>query len=116
MILWSSGKRLSLNVITNVYIVSAGLSNVYARPDGFASVVAGLAPGTKELVNVTYSADCCSSQVDIIGVDTQGNVGKCVIDMGALGGMSLEWTGVWRVCDGPSFMLLLSILLVLITL
>ncbi|XP_027213280.2 von Willebrand factor A domain-containing protein 7 [Penaeus vannamei] len=70
--------------------LGSGLSNVYARPDGFASVVAGLAPGTKELVNVTYSADCCSSQVDIIGVDTQGNVGKCVIDMGALGGYILD--------------------------
>ncbi|XP_037789966.1 uncharacterized protein LOC119585369 [Penaeus monodon] len=70
--------------------LGSGLSNVYARPDGIASVVVGLAPGTKDLVNVTYSADCCSSQVDIIGVDTQGNVGKCVIDMGALGGYILD--------------------------
>lgn len=85
--MYAKGKPLSLNVnIINVFILLAGLSNVYARPDGIASVVVGLAPGTKDLVNVTYSADCCSSQVDIIGVDTQGNVGKCVIDMGALGG------------------------------
>ncbi|XP_042873279.1 von Willebrand factor A domain-containing protein 7-like [Penaeus japonicus] len=70
--------------------VGSGLSNVYARPDGFVSVVTGLDPGTKESVNITYSADCCTSQVDIIGVDSMGNVGKCEIDMGALGGYILD--------------------------
>lgn len=66
--------------------VPAGLSNVYAVPVGYGSEVIGLTPGTTDSVTVSYEASCCTSQVDIVGVDTVGNVGMCHIDMGVLGG------------------------------
>ncbi|TOF90344.1 hypothetical protein CGJ15_24525 [Vibrio parahaemolyticus] len=68
----------------------SGLVNVYARPDGLSSSVDGLNPGTTGNVVITYSASCCTSQVDIIGVDSLGNVGKCIIDMGVQGGMIID--------------------------
>ena len=63
-----------------------GLTSAYAIPAGLWSEVTGLIPSTKGEVTLTYGASCCTSQVEIIGVDTVGNVGKCRIDMGVLGG------------------------------
>lgn len=63
-----------------------GLSNAYAVPEGLWSEVNGLTPNTKDEVTLNYVASCCTSQVEIIGVDSVGNVGKCRIDMGVLGG------------------------------
>lgn len=69
---------------------TSGLSNAYAIPAGFGSEVTGLSPGTTNPVTIHYEASCCTPQVDIIGVDTVGNVGKCSIDMGVLGGAILD--------------------------
>ncbi|MPC24810.1 von Willebrand factor A domain-containing protein 7 [Portunus trituberculatus] len=67
-----------------------GLSNAYAVPEGLWSEVNGLTPSTKHEVTLNYGASCCTSQVEIIGVDTVGNVGKCRIDMGVLGGAIVD--------------------------
>ncbi|XP_063860185.1 von Willebrand factor A domain-containing protein 7-like [Scylla paramamosain] len=68
----------------------SGLSNAYAVPEGLWSEVNGLTPSTKNEVTLSYGASCCTSQVEIIGVDTVGNVGKCRIDMGVLGGAIVD--------------------------
>ncbi|XP_042873278.1 von Willebrand factor A domain-containing protein 7-like [Penaeus japonicus] len=72
----------------------SGLSVVYARPDGFQTDVSSFSPGTTSTVSVTYYASCCTTQVDIIGVDVQGNIGKCQIDMGTLGGYVFDFEAV----------------------
>nr|XP_045609987.1 von Willebrand factor A domain-containing protein 7-like isoform X1 [Procambarus clarkii] len=71
-----------------------GLVNVYARPEGLSLEIAGMTPGTTGEVVLTYGASCCTTQVDLIGVDSSGNVGKCSIDMGTLGGMILDLEAV----------------------
>ncbi|KAG7160513.1 von Willebrand factor A domain-containing protein 7-like 1 [Homarus americanus] len=72
----------------------SGLVNVYARPVGLSTSVEGLKPGTKGEVVLTYWASCCTSQVEIIGVDSSGNVGKCIVDMGTVGGMVVDLEAV----------------------
>lgn len=89
----------------------SGLSNAYAIPAGLGSEVTGLKPGTTNPVTVSYAASCCTSQVDIIGVDTVGNVGKCRIDMGVLGGKyrkitQLKWFSRLYKSEGSLFYIL----------
>ncbi|XP_063613332.1 von Willebrand factor A domain-containing protein 7-like [Penaeus indicus] len=73
---------------------NSGLSVVYARPDGFQTDVSVFTPGTTDHVSVTYFASCCTTQVDIIGVDVQGNIGKCQVDMGTLGGYVFDFEAI----------------------
>lgn len=72
----------------------SGMSNIYARPDGYSTEVDKYTAGTTDPVRVTYDASCCVTQADIIGVDTVGNVGKCTIDMGDLGGYILDFEAI----------------------
>ncbi|XP_076061129.1 uncharacterized protein LOC143036957 [Oratosquilla oratoria] len=65
----------------------SGLTSVYARPSGLWNNVSSFNPGTNRAVTVSYVADCCTTQVDLVGIDQMGNVGKCRIDMGLLGGI-----------------------------
>ncbi|KAK7087105.1 hypothetical protein SK128_001406 [Halocaridina rubra] len=69
----------------------SGLYSVYARPEGTAIDIVGFTPGTTATVFVDYRSTCCSLVADIIGVDGQGNVGLCHIDMGILGGLIIDF-------------------------
>lgn len=73
-------------VINTPCASSSGLYRVDAVPEGDSVSVSGFTPGTTADVTVDYTASCCTTQVDIIGVDGVGNVGKCHIDLGILGG------------------------------
>ncbi|KAK7087106.1 hypothetical protein SK128_001407 [Halocaridina rubra] len=75
----------------NLQDEASGLYSVYAKPEGNSVNIDHFTPGTNELVIVEYGADCCTLQADIIGVDGQGNVGKCNIDMGILGGLIYDF-------------------------
>ncbi|XP_071525808.1 von Willebrand factor A domain-containing protein 7-like [Panulirus ornatus] len=72
----------------------SGLVSVYGRPAGFSTELTGFTPGTTDQVGMLYSASCCNSQVDLIGVDSVGNMGKCRIDMGTLGGLIYDLEAV----------------------
>ncbi|XP_063588366.1 von Willebrand factor A domain-containing protein 7-like isoform X2 [Penaeus indicus] len=69
----------------------SGLYRVDAVPEGDSVTVSGFTPGTTADVTVDYTATCCTTQVDIIGVDGVGNVGKCHIDLGILGGLIYDF-------------------------
>ncbi|XP_066988330.1 uncharacterized protein [Macrobrachium rosenbergii] len=68
----------------------SGLTAAYVKPDGFSTAVESFSPGTTDPVEVTHVSTCCSPQSEIIGVDGVGNVGKCKIDMGVIGGYILD--------------------------
>ncbi|XP_042877878.1 von Willebrand factor A domain-containing protein 7-like [Penaeus japonicus] len=69
----------------------SGLYRVDAQPEGDSFTVSGFTPGTTAEVTVDYTATCCTTQVDIIGVDGVGNLGKCHIDLGVLGGLIYDF-------------------------
>ncbi|CAL4114738.1 unnamed protein product, partial [Meganyctiphanes norvegica] len=64
----------------------SGILSVRADPP-IETSVSDFIPGDINPVTLTGFASCCTPQVDIIGVDMQGNIGKCQIDMGKLGGL-----------------------------
>ncbi|XP_076061138.1 von Willebrand factor A domain-containing protein 7-like [Oratosquilla oratoria] len=68
----------------------SGLTSVYSRPFGLKNNVSTFTPGTTNPVTISYEATCCTTQVDLVGIDQMGNVGKCRIDMGLLGGTVYE--------------------------
>ncbi|XP_042239447.1 uncharacterized protein LOC121877687 [Homarus americanus] len=59
----------------------SGLYQVRANPETASMDVIGFTPGTRDQVQVTYASHCCNTEVEVIGVDGQGNVGKCLINM-----------------------------------
>ncbi|KAK8405076.1 hypothetical protein O3P69_001567 [Scylla paramamosain] len=66
----------------------SGLYLVTAVPDSQNMTVPSFTPGTTSEVHMQYLSDCCTTQVQIRGVDGHGNVGNCdKIDMGTLGGL-----------------------------
>ncbi|ROT70713.1 putative von Willebrand factor A domain-containing protein 7 [Penaeus vannamei] len=69
----------------------SGLYRVDAVPEGTTFGVSDFLPGTTADVETYYTATCCTTQVDIIGVDGVGNVGKCHIDMGVVGGLIYDF-------------------------
>lgn len=65
----------------------SGLYQVRATPEGSLFKIHDLTPGTTAKVLVEYQNSCCYTYVEFIGVDGQANTGKCVVDMGTLGGL-----------------------------
>ncbi|XP_064098706.1 uncharacterized protein LOC135209881 [Macrobrachium nipponense] len=72
----------------------SGLTAAYVKPDGLSTAVESFPPGSTKPVEVTHVSTCCSPQSEIIGVDGVGNVGKCKIDMGAIGGYILDFEAI----------------------
>ncbi|XP_064098255.1 von Willebrand factor A domain-containing protein 7-like [Macrobrachium nipponense] len=69
----------------------SGMQKVYPKPDGFSSLVDDFTRGSTDPIRASFVASCCLLQADIIGVDVVGNVGKCQIDMGVLGGVIYDF-------------------------
>ncbi|XP_037789385.1 von Willebrand factor A domain-containing protein 7-like [Penaeus monodon] len=90
-------KKIYIHNINMMHLIntpcasSSGLYRVDAVPEGDSVSVSGFTPGTTADVTVDYTASCCTTQVDIIGVDGVGNVGKCHIDLGILGGLIYDF-------------------------
>ncbi|XP_068232515.1 von Willebrand factor A domain-containing protein 7-like [Palaemon carinicauda] len=72
----------------------SGLSAAYVKPNGFSTDLESFSPGTIDPVQVSHVSTCCSPQSEFIGVDSVGNVGKCKIDMGDVGGYILDFEAI----------------------
>nr|XP_045594468.1 von Willebrand factor A domain-containing protein 7-like isoform X1 [Procambarus clarkii] len=83
--------------------IGSGLYQVRAQPTGEVFEVTDLTPGTTSEVLTVYENSCCYPYVELIGVDGQANVGKCVVDMGPLGGMIYNFEVVTA---GDTYMIL----------
>ncbi|MPC47860.1 hypothetical protein E2C01_041619 [Portunus trituberculatus] len=76
------------NVTATLQDHGSGLYLVTAVPDEHNMIVPNFPPGTTSEVYMQYQTDCCTTHVQIRGVDALGNVGDCdEIDMGKLGGL-----------------------------
>ncbi|XP_068237397.1 von Willebrand factor A domain-containing protein 7-like [Palaemon carinicauda] len=64
----------------------SGMEKVYPKPEGYSHHVDDFTRGSTTPIKVSLESSCCALQAEIIGVDVVGNVGKCQIDMGVLGG------------------------------
>ncbi|XP_064098435.1 von Willebrand factor A domain-containing protein 7-like [Macrobrachium nipponense] len=69
----------------------SGMQKVYPKPDGYSSLVDDFTRGSTDPIRASLDASCCVLQADIIGVDVVGNVGRCMIDMGVLGGLVYDF-------------------------
>ncbi|KAK4307783.1 hypothetical protein Pmani_020477 [Petrolisthes manimaculis] len=65
----------------------SGMSDVLMDPPALELDVTGLISGTTDEVLADAVQTCCYSQASIKGVDVEGNVGQCNVDMGTIGGV-----------------------------
>ncbi|XP_076041572.1 uncharacterized protein LOC143025573 [Oratosquilla oratoria] len=76
-----SSKEWTVEAVLQDY--DSGLMFIYSRPEEGLSLQ-GFEEDTAKPVTATYTASCCVTHVDIVGVDAMGNVAKCSFDTGGL--------------------------------
>ncbi|KAK3858687.1 hypothetical protein Pcinc_035141 [Petrolisthes cinctipes] len=65
----------------------SGMSDVMLDPPALELTVTGLTPGTTNEVLADAVQTCCYPQASFKGVDVEGNVGQCNVDLGTIGGV-----------------------------